>query len=85
MKPLTWIDQCKLRLGIGTTGQSSIDPYTTKGILTPLYYTWGATTDVGYVLSDATLASPSALPNKKLSWEYTTQRNIGFQCIQRQN
>ncbi len=73
-----WIDQLKLRLGVGSTGNAAIGPYSTLGALQTLYYTWGGTVVPGYVSSDASLANPISLPNKNLGWEKTTQWNLGI-------
>jgi len=78
IKNITWIDQLKVRLGAGTTGNAAIDPYSTEGRLQALYYTFGSSVQAGYVASDASLASPIPLPNPNLGWEHTTQYNLGF-------
>ena len=65
-----WINQLKLRMGVGVTGNSAIDPYSTKGGLSPLFYAIGSTSSAGAVNS-------SVLANKDLSWEKTTQYNFG--------
>lgn len=78
IKNVNWIDQLKLRVGFGTTGNSSVNPYETKGRVETLYYTWGSTVVPGYVSSDASLASPVPMANRTLGWEKTTQYNLGF-------
>jgi len=78
MKNIKWIDQLKVRLGIGSTGNSAISPYTTEGRLQTLYYTFGSSVQPGYVSSDASLATPIPLPNKDLGWEHTLQYNLGI-------
>jgi TonB-dependent starch-binding outer membrane protein SusC len=65
-----WIDILKIRVGVGVTGNSAIDPYSTKGGLTGIFYPFGATLTPG-VLNAATLA------NQDLTWEKTTQFNYG--------
>lgn len=65
-----WINQLKLRLGVGVTGNSAIDPYSTKGGLSPLFYAIGSTSTAGAVNS-------SVLANEDLGWEKTTQYNFG--------
>jgi TonB-linked SusC/RagA family outer membrane protein len=77
VKDRPWINQLKLRVGYGATGNSSIDPYTTNGLLQTLYYTYGSSVQAGYVASDASLANPISLPNSALKWERTTQYNLG--------
>ena len=78
MKNIKWIDQLKLRLGVGSTGNSSVDIGSTLGLLQPLTYTYGSSAQTGYVSSDASLANPIPLPNKLLSWEKTLQYNLGL-------
>lgn len=73
----SWIDQLKLRLGVGSTGNSAVPLYTTKGAVETLYYTWGPNVVPGYVSSDASLATPISMPNYDLGWERTTQWNLG--------
>ena len=78
MKTLTWVDQLKLRFGIGNTGNAAVGPYTTEGRLQTLYYTYGSSVQPGYVSSDASLANPISFPNPLLGWEHTTQYNVGL-------
>lgn len=66
-----WIDQLKLRAGVGVTGNAAIDAYSTKGGLLPLFYPIGST-GVSGVQLDETLA------NQELGWEKTTQYNYGL-------
>lgn len=74
----SWISQLKVRGGVGTVGNSAIAPYSTVGQLQTLYYTYGSAVQPGYVSSDASLSSPISLPNPLLSWEHTTQYNLGI-------
>lgn len=79
MKPLQWINQLKLRLGMGTTGNSAIEPYSTKGSIVPLYYPYGNTLIAGYSPSETLVSGGDiAMANKKLGWEKTTQYNLGL-------
>ncbi|TCD05643.1 TonB-dependent receptor [Pedobacter frigidisoli] len=78
IKNIKWINELKLRLGVGTTGNSSVDIGTTLGLTQPLTYTYGSSVQTGYVASDASLANPITFPNKLLSWEKTTQYNLGL-------
>jgi TonB-linked SusC/RagA family outer membrane protein len=77
IKSIKWIDQLKLRVGVGSVGNAAISYGTTLGLLQPLSYTFGSTVQTGYVASDASLANPISLPNKKLGWEHTLQYNLG--------
>lgn len=79
MMNATWIDALKLRLGAGVTGNAAIAPYGIKGAVTSLYYNWGTTSStLGYVGSDPSAAKPTKMANPSLSWERTTQYNIGL-------
>ncbi|MBF0574376.1 SusC/RagA family TonB-linked outer membrane protein [Dysgonomonas sp. GY617] len=78
LKNQTWINQMKVRLGVGSTGNSAIDPYQTKGGVETLYYTWGALVAPGYVQSDPSMKEPIVMPDKNLGWERTTQWNLGL-------
>lgn len=71
MDNVDWINQLKLRLGVGVTGNSAIDPYSTKGALSPMFYAFGNTPTAGVLNSDI-------LPNPDLTWEKTTQYNVGL-------
>ncbi len=71
LKETEWLNQLKLRFGVGTTGNSAIDPYSTKGGLVPLFYPNGATLVAG-TTTDTNLA------NQDLTWEKTTQYNFGI-------
>ena len=70
MDNANWVNQLKLRLGFGATGNSAIDPYSTKGRLDALFYPFGSTSTAGQQ-NIATMA------NQDLGWEKTTQYNAG--------
>lgn len=72
MKSLSWVDNLKLRLGYGKTGNSSVDPYQTRGKLGKKRYVYnnGTTEIMGY--------APSLMANSTLTWETTDQWNIGL-------
>lgn len=78
IKNIAWINQLKLRLGYGVTGNSAVDPYSTKGPLQTLYYTYGSTVVPGYVSSDPSSADPISMANLELGWEKTAQVNLGL-------
>jgi TonB-linked SusC/RagA family outer membrane protein len=79
MKEIPWIDNLKVRLGFGTVGNASINPYQTLGLSQTEYYTWGNVVDAGYVSSDPSSANPSVMPNPNLKWERTTQADLGLE------
>lgn len=65
-----WINDLKLRIGAGVTGNSAIAPYSTQGAVTSLFFP--------YVGANAAGSIPNAIfANKDLSWEKTTQYNFG--------
>ncbi len=67
-----WLDNLKLRLGFGKTGNSAVDPYQTKGTLSLIRYPFdnGGTPTIGY--------APNAMANSLLTWETTDQWNLGI-------
>ena len=71
LRNASWIDDLKLRAGVGVTGNSAIAPYSTQGAVTPLFYPFLSTTTAGSVPS-------TTLSNQELAWERTTQYNIGI-------
>jgi TonB-linked SusC/RagA family outer membrane protein len=71
MRDINWINDLKLRIGAGVTGNSAIDAYATKGAITPLFYPFAGTTTAGSL--------PSVVyANQDLGWERTTQYNLGI-------
>lgn len=76
----SWINQLKLRLGVGVTGNSAIDPYATKNALSPLFYAIGNTPTAGVqnAITDIDGTDYTLLANNELGWEKTTQYNIGL-------
>lgn len=70
MSDTDWIQQLKLRLGVGVTGNAAIDPYSTKGKLDALFYPFGSTSTAGQ-------QNVSIMANQDLGWEKTTQYNLG--------
>lgn len=71
MKKQNFLSNLKLRAGWGKTGNSSIDPYMTRGGLGLSTYVWdnGASEVLGY--------APSIMANSELTWETTKQWNVG--------
>ncbi|MCW0481315.1 TonB-dependent receptor [Gaoshiqia sediminis] len=64
------INNLKLRLSFGYTGNNNIDPYTTQSALNrQTYYDWDETTANGFI--------PNALANSELTWERTREWNLG--------
>ena len=71
MANVRWVNQLKLRLGVGVTGNSAIDPYSTKGGLDAMFYPFGATSTAGQL-------NVTTLANQDLGWEKTSQYNAGI-------
>jgi TonB-linked SusC/RagA family outer membrane protein len=71
MSDVNWVNQLKLRLGVGVTGNSAIAPYSTKGRLDALFYPFGSTSTAGQ-------QNVATLANQDLGWEKTTQYNVGL-------
>lgn len=65
-----WIDLLKLKISYGTTGNSRIGSYRSKGLYTI------SNTNTGY--NNFNEAYPSAAPNGQLSWEKNTKFNTGL-------
>ena len=71
MSKASWVNDLKLRLGVGVTGNSAIDPYATQGALSSLFYP--------YITTLAAGTTPSTtMANQNLGWEKTTQYNVGI-------
>jgi TonB-dependent starch-binding outer membrane protein SusC len=66
-----WVNDLKLRLGVGVTGNSAIAPYSTQGAVGPLFYPFINSTTAGSLPS-------GTLANQTLAWEKTTQYNVGI-------
>jgi TonB-dependent starch-binding outer membrane protein SusC len=79
MKDFGFINQLKVRLGVGTTGNAAIDPYQTQGGVVSLFYPYGSAVVPGYVPSESLVSGGAlALANPALGWEKTTQFNLGL-------
>jgi TonB-linked SusC/RagA family outer membrane protein len=80
MQDISWLDQLKLRLGMGTTGNSAIGAYATLGSIRSFYVPFGG---IGNVLAYGTnepyyFSGTTLMANPELEWEKTTQWNIGL-------
>jgi TonB-linked SusC/RagA family outer membrane protein len=78
LKNVRWVNQLKLRLGVGVTGNSAVDAYATKGAVATNFYHFGPIIASGMVTSDPSAANPVVMANQELSWEKTTQYNLGI-------
>ncbi len=72
MRDISQIDNLKLRLSWGKSGNAAVNPYQTLTALGEdrVYYTFGNSLFTGL--------TPGILGNSDLSWEITTSTNIGF-------
>ena len=78
MKSVTWIDQLKVRFGVGVTGNSAVDPYGTLGVIASYWMPFSTGNSQILVTNEPYYSNSSnRMPNKNLSWEKTTQWNIG--------
>ncbi|MGO4770568.1 SusC/RagA family TonB-linked outer membrane protein [Flavobacterium sp. W22_SRS_FK3] len=67
LNDVSWIDQLKLRVGFGITGNAAVDPYSTQPPLVGIVYPNGSG-----LVNNATLGNPD------LGWEKTKQINYGI-------
>jgi len=85
MEQFKYLDNLKIRVGVGQTSNQSVNPYASLGLVSPynyqysnpsapggtIRYNYGPTTIVtGYNLV--------TLPNPNLDWEYTKTINVGL-------
>lgn len=75
-----WLTDLKLRFGVGTTGNSAVSPYATKGDITQIYLPFnGIGNQVGYTTNEPYYSRDQlSMANPNLGWEKTTQYNIGI-------
>ncbi len=71
MQQIDWLNDLKIRAGLGVTGNSSIDAYSTLTTAAPFFY------PIGSAVNAASIPS-TTLGNPELRWEKTTQYNIGI-------
>ncbi|WP_229253888.1 TonB-dependent receptor [Dyadobacter sp. NIV53] len=70
IKTISAINDLKLRVSYGVTGNDRVEPYSTQATLTQTFYDFGGTFAQGY--------APNQLPNKNLTWETTHEINVGL-------
>ena len=71
MQGIGFVNDLKLRFGVGVTGNSAVDAYKTKGRTGAYFY------PVGGAVNAASLPV-AELANQDLRWEKTTQFNLGL-------
>ena len=72
MQSLTWLSNLKLRLSYGQTGNDSVNPYSTNGIVTS-----GQSIVFGEDGTSASGTIPGNLRNIKLTWERSKEFDLG--------
>lgn len=76
LKDVSWISDLKLRAGWGQQGnQSGLADYAWVQQYNTNYYDW---TDSAYADATPTLGGKSNIGNKDLTWETTSQANVGI-------
>ena len=71
MQDVDWINNLKLRLSFGQSGNDNVSAYQTMGAISGAkQYTFGSSELIGYV--------PNNLRNLDLGWERTNEYNIGL-------
>ena len=79
LRDVTWLDQLKLRFGVGVTGNSAVSPYGTLGVISSYWMPFSTGNSQILVTNEPYYTSGSnQMPNKKLGWEKTTQWNFGI-------
>lgn len=74
------INALKFRLGVGTTGNSAVSPYATKGDIQSIFLPFnGMSNRIGYTTNEPYYsANQLSMANPQLGWEKTTQYNVGI-------
>ncbi|MDE6117234.1 MAG: TonB-dependent receptor, partial [Duncaniella sp.] len=79
LRDVTWINNLKIRAGVGTTGNSAIDPYSTLGQIQSIYVPTADGYDKAYTMNDpAYVKDVLVMANTEVGWEKTTQWNFGI-------
>lgn len=79
MQNINWIDQLKVRLGVGVTGNAAVSPYGTLGVISSYWMPFSTGNSEIFVTNEPYYTSGSnRMPNKNLGWEKTTQWNFGI-------
>lgn len=76
---LDWLEQFKVRFGVGTTGNSSVGAYGTLGKISNYWMPFSTGNEKIFVTNEPYYSnSQNEMPNKDLGWEKTTQFNYGI-------
>jgi TonB-linked SusC/RagA family outer membrane protein len=79
LKDVSWIDQLKLRVGVGVTGNSAVAPYGTLGVISKYFMPFNGVENQEIFVTNEPYYTSGAnqMPNPNLKWEKTTQWNFG--------
>ena len=78
LKNIDWLHQLKVRVGVGTTGNSAVSPYGTLGNIQSFFVPFGATAVQAFATNEPYYTNNQVgMANKELGWEKTTQWNFG--------
>lgn len=79
LRDVSWLDQLKVRFGVGVTGNAAVGPYGTLGVISSYWMPFSTGNSQILVTNEPYYTSGSnKMPNKNLGWEKTTQWNIGI-------
>lgn len=79
LKDKSWINQLKLRAGVGSTGNAAVNAYATKGPIQSFFVPFGGSANVQAYATNEPNYTKDATPmaNINTGWEITTQYNLG--------
>ena len=75
LQNVNWLDNLKLRLSYGTTGNNNIQDYGFVDVLYPVNYSFGTASSP---VSSGQVPSPNIQSNPNITWERTFQYNAGI-------
>ena len=79
LRDIKWIDQLKVRLGVGVTGNAAVSPYSTLGVISAFWMPFSTGNQEIYTMNEPYYTTDrNLMPNKNLGWEKTTQWNFGI-------
>ena len=79
LRDVNWLSNLKIRAGVGTTGNSAIDPYSTLGLIQSIFVPTATGQDKAYLMNDpAYVKNTLVMANTEVGWEKTTQWNFGI-------
>ncbi len=70
----TWLDDLKLRVSYGVSGNDAVDPYSTQASLVSIPFSFDETLAPGYAFS-------SQIGNPDLKWELSRTSNVGVDLV----